>query len=236
MVSKITFFIHNSTPPSSSLPDSLQIFCQWEEPQHQIINSKTSWRTKVFQSPFFPYCIKIWNGLDPELENIDSYKEFKSKISSFIKMKSNSIFSVHDVYGVELLSWLRLNFIYLNEHKARHGFKNWTNSLYDCCSATETTSHFLLQCQQYQTIWLELFNSIYNLDPNIRKLFNDKYLHLFLYGSSFYSLETNREIIKPTIKFLKLFKRFKRPLLWPVFPLPPLHLRKNLTTVFWNFW
>ena len=41
-------------------------------------------RTKVFQWSFFPYCIKIRNGLDPDLQNIDSYKEFKSKISSFI--------------------------------------------------------------------------------------------------------------------------------------------------------
>ena len=39
--------------------------------------------------------------------------EFKSKISPFIKIKSNSIFSVHDVYGVKLLSRFRLNFSHL---------------------------------------------------------------------------------------------------------------------------
>ena len=38
-------------------------------------------KTKVFQSLFFPCCIKIWNSLDSDLQNIDSYKEFKGKIS-----------------------------------------------------------------------------------------------------------------------------------------------------------
>ena len=89
-------------------------------------------------------------------------------------MKSNSILSVHDVHGVKLLFRLRLNFSHLNEHKVQHGFKDGTNCMCDCGSATETTLHFLLQCQQYQTIRLELLNSIYNLDPNIRKINRNK--------------------------------------------------------------
>ena len=123
---EITFFLQNSTQPFSILPQSLHEFCLPEEPQHLIINSKTSWkpicRTKVFQSSFFPCCIKIWNGRDPDLQNIDSYKEFSSKISPFIKIKSKSIFTVHYVYGVKLLSRLRLNFSHLNQHKVRYVF------------------------------------------------------------------------------------------------------------------
>ena len=148
------------------------------------------------------------------------YKELKSKISPFINIKSNSIFSDHGVYGAKLLSRSRFNFSHLNEHKVRHGFEDGTNCMCDCGSATETTLHFLLQCQQYQTR-LELLNSIYNLVPKVRKLSIDKLLHLLLYWSKLYSFEINGEIIKLTIKFLKLCKRFERPLLWPVFPLPP---------------
>ena len=78
--------------------------------------------------------------------------------------------------------------------------------------------------------------SIYNLDPEIRKLSNDKLLHSLLYGSKLYSFEINREIIKVTVKFLKLSKRFERPLLWLVFPLPPYHLhRKIFYRIFDNF-
>ena len=102
------------------------------------------------------------------------------------------------MYGVKVLSRLRLNFSHLNEHKARHGFKNGPNCMCDFCSATETTLHFLLQCQQPQTIRLELLDSIYNLDPKIRNLSNDKPLHFLIYGSKLYSLEITREIIKLT--------------------------------------
>ena len=99
-----------------------------------------------------------------------------------------------NVYGVKPLSRLRLNFSHLNKCKVRHSFKDGTNCLCDCGSATGTTLHFLLQCQQYQRI-AELLNSIYNLDPKIRNLPNDKLLHLLLYGSKLYSFEKNpREI------------------------------------------
>ena len=149
-------------------------------------------RTKFFQSSSFPYCTKIWNGLDPVLQNVDSYKEFKSKILPFIRIKSNFIFSVHDMYDGKLLYRLRLNFIHLKERKVRHGFKDENNCMCDSGSATETTLNLLLQCQQYQTIELELINSIYNLDPKIRILSNDKILHLLLYGSKLSSFEINK--------------------------------------------
>ena len=84
--------------------------------------------------------------------------------------------------------------------------------MYNCGSATETKLHFLLQCQQYQTIRLELINSIYYLDPKIRNLSNDKLLNL-LHGSKLCCFKINREIIKLTVKFLKSFKQFQRPLL-----------------------
>ena len=153
----------------------------------------------------------------------------------FIKIKLNSIFSVHCVYGVKLLPRLRLTFRRLNKHKVWHGFKDVTNSIWDCGSSTKTTLHFLLQCQQYQTVRLELLNSIYNFDPKIRNMSNDKLLHLLFYGTKLYCFEINREAIKLTIKILKLSKRFERPLLWSLFPLTPQHLRRSLNTFFLNF-
>ena len=117
------------------------------------------------------------------------------------------------MYGVKLLSRLKLNFSHLNEHKVRHGFKDGTKCMRNCGLATETTLHFLLQLQQYQTIRLEIFNSIYNLDHKIRNLSNDKLLHLLSYRSKVYGFEINREIIKLTIMILKLSKCFERPLL-----------------------
>ena len=56
-------------------------------------------------------------GFDPDLQNIDSYKEFKDEISLFVKIKLNSVISVQNVRGVKLLTRLRLIFSHLNEHK-----------------------------------------------------------------------------------------------------------------------
>ena len=42
-------------------------------------------RTKIYQWSHFSYCIKIWNGLDPDIQDKDSYKEL------------NSVFSAHDL-------------------------------------------------------------------------------------------------------------------------------------------
>ena len=198
MVSEINFFLQHNTRPFSSLPDNLHKFFQWEEPIQRHL-AEPICRTKVFQSSFFPCCIKIWTGLDSDLQNLDSNKKLKSKTLPFIEIKSTSIFSVSKVYGVKLLSTLRLNFSILSQHKVRHGFKDATNCMCDCGSATKTTLHFLLQCQQYQTISLELLKSIYNLHPKIKNLSNDKLLHLLLYRSKLYSFETNREIIKTVL-------------------------------------
>ena len=154
------------------------------------------------------------------LENIEPFEKIKSNILPFIKGKSNSIFSVHNVYEVKLLSRLRPNFSHLNKRKVIHSFKDGTNFMCDCGWALETTLQFFLQCQLFQTITLELLTSIYNLDPKTYNLYNYKLLHLLLFGSKLRSFEINREIIKLIIKFLRLSKHFERPLLWPVFPLP----------------
>ena len=63
---------------------------------------------------------------------------------------------------------------------------------------------------------IRVLSSIYNLDPKKKDFSTDKLLHLLLYGSKLNSFEINREIIELIVKFLKLFKRFERPILWPV--------------------
>ena len=68
-------------------------------------------------------------------------------ILSFIKPKENSVFEIHDIKGLKLLTRLRLNFSHLNEHKIRHGFKDRVDPMCKCGVETETTPHFLLRCR-----------------------------------------------------------------------------------------
>ena len=104
------------------------------------------------------------------MEKVVSDKKCNGKISPYINIKLNSVFPVTDVYAVKLLSRLRLNFSRLNELKVDHDFKDET--MCDCGSVIETISHFLLQYQQNQTIRLELFKSIYNIDPKFYLMTN----------------------------------------------------------------
>ena len=60
---------------------------------------------------------EAWGNLRGELRKIDSINTFKSSILNFIRPRENSIFSVHDINGVKLLTRLKLDFSHLNEHK-----------------------------------------------------------------------------------------------------------------------
>ena len=57
-----------------------------------------------------------------ELINIDSINTFKLNILNFVRPRKNSVFAVHDINGVKLLTSLRLKIIHLNKHKLRHNF------------------------------------------------------------------------------------------------------------------
>ena len=65
---------------------------------------------------------------------------------------------------MKLLTRLKLEFSYLNEHKFQHGFKDTLNLLCTCGVELETPEHFLLHCQLYSTHKSELFNKMVKVD------------------------------------------------------------------------
>ena len=86
-------------------------------------------RTKAFESSFFPYCAKEWGNLSEELRNIDSVKMFKLSVLHFVRPRENSVFAVHDINGLKLLTRLGMNFSHLNEHKFRNNFNYTINPM-----------------------------------------------------------------------------------------------------------
>ena len=127
-------------------------------------------------------------------------------------MKENSLFAVHDIVGIKLLTRLRLGFSHLNDHKFRHNFKDTVNPLCSCGKDIESTIHYLLRCQHYSQQRPELLNGAYKSSPSLRDLSTDTLLNVLLYGSECFNFETNNELIKLTIAFLKSSKRFENPL------------------------
>ena len=127
-------------------------------------------RTKTFESSFFPYCAKEWGNFSEELRNIDSIKMFKLSIFNSVRPRENSVFAVHDINGLKLLTRLILHFSHLNEQKFRHDFNDSINPMYSCGREPKATLHYLLHCNFYPIYRLELLNDICALNHSLKNI------------------------------------------------------------------
>ena len=75
-------------------------------------------RTEYFANSFFPYTIKEWNNLSPEIRKSVSYEVFKNSLLKFIRPSPKSLCKVSDSLGIKLLTRLRLGLSHLREHKS----------------------------------------------------------------------------------------------------------------------
>ena len=164
-------------------------------------------RAKAFKLSFFPFCVKEWGNLSGELRNIDSIKKFKLSILNFVRPREYSVFPVHDINDLKLLTRSRLNFSHLNEHKFRHNFNDTINPMSSCRKEPETTLHYLLHSDFYSIYRIELLNDICALTNFLKNIVEENLLKLLLYGAEECSSKINSEILKCTIKFIKKKKK-----------------------------
>ena len=82
-----------------------------------------------------------------------------------------------------------------------------------CSSEPENTAHFLLRCQNHVISRSKLLRNVYNLDQTLRNYDDDHLIHIPLYGSEKFTFNLNKEIIKPTICYLKDIERFDESLI-----------------------
>ena len=110
-----------------------------------------------------------------------------------------------------MLISLRLNFSHLNEHKFRHNFKNTINPMCSCAFEPETTDHYLLRFKLYTDLRLDLLNDIYIYTINQTINFSeDQLVNVLLFGFENFTLDTNANILRRTIEFLKAISPFLR--------------------------
>ena len=128
------------------------------------------------------------------LKRLNRLKNYKKTLMKVIRTKENSVLGVSDIYGIKLLTCLRLNFSHLNEHKFRNNFNDTINLMYNCGAATETTIHYLLRCRLYSGQSPELLNGVYRLDSTLQNSSEDPLLIVLLYGSEKFTLNVNKEI------------------------------------------
>ena len=79
-------------------------------------------RHNYFKNSFFPSTISEWNNLDCKIRNSGNLSIFKKNLLNFIRPCANSIFNIHNPYGIKLLTRLQLGLSHLRDHKFRHCF------------------------------------------------------------------------------------------------------------------
>ena len=151
--------------------------------------------------------------LSDEIRSIESLKQFNKTSLDFIRPKENSIYAIHDISGLKLLTHLRLNFSHLNEHKFRHNFKDTFNPVCSCGFEPETTDHYLLHCKLYADLRLDLLNDIDTLSQSLINFSEDQLVNVLLFGFDSFTLDVNANILRRTIEFLKATERFKGTLM-----------------------
>ena len=140
-------------------------------------------RTKAFEASFFPYCANEWGNLSEELTNINSIKTLNLSILNFVRPRENSVFAVHDINGLKLLTRLRLNFSNLNKHKFRQNFNDTINPMCLCGKEPETALHYLLRWDFYSIHRLELLNDICASNHSLKNISEENLLNVLLYGA-----------------------------------------------------
>ena len=168
-------------------------------------------RHNYFKNSFFPSTIPEWNNLDCKFRNSGSLSTFKNNLLNLIRRCANSIFNIHNPYGIKLLTRLRLILSHLRDHKFRHCFQDTLNPLCDYGNDTETTTHFFLHCPSFHTPRQTLLNNIRNINEQILSHGEDQLIQTFLYGNPNCNLTVNRLLLNATIEYLILTERFKCP-------------------------
>ena len=99
--------------------------------------------TDRFTHTYSKNCVREWNQLDQSIRNCPTISGFKSQLAHLVRPTEKSIFGVHDIEEVRLLTRLRVQFNDLREHKFRHRF-HCANPMSFCQTGAEDNEHFLL--------------------------------------------------------------------------------------------
>ena len=137
-------------------------------------------RTQRYENSFFPYTIKSWKNFDNEAKSKPSVQSFKKYLNDFIRPLGHPVFEIRDIFGIKLLTKVRVGFSDLRDHRFNHNF----NCL--CGLEDETSVHFILCCPLYLTIRSTLLSKISDIISADVTLFPDEHLyHILIYGIMF---------------------------------------------------
>ena len=140
---------------------------------------------------------------------LKSFRSFKKRLLSFIRLMPNSIYNIHNPLGVKYLTRLRIGFSHLKEHKFRHNFQDSTDPMCSCSSGIETMIHFFLHCTNFNIQRQTLFEKIAKIDATILTENEDSIANTVLFGKPSYENSFNKAMLDAPIEYIL---RFNNPL------------------------
>ena len=149
-----------------------------------------------------------WNKLDRDITNGDSLNICKAALLTFVRPTGNRVFDINNLYGLKLLTRLRLYLNHLRYHNFRNNFQNCINPICDCGLEIEITTRFILKCPLFQSNRQFLLLNIKKIDESILKKHDELIPKILLNGDDKFELPCNKFILYSTIEFIASTERF----------------------------
>ena len=101
--SRSPLYLHNLIPPEREINYNLRRIHAFDQRVE---------RTNRYVNTYFQNCPKEWNQLDETLQSSQAISEFKRPLIQLVRPPKRSMFNIHDLDGVKLLTRLRVEFSY----------------------------------------------------------------------------------------------------------------------------
>ena len=118
--------------------------------------------------------------------------------------------NANDKNGIRRIAQLRVGLSDLHAHRNNHLFMNCPNATCVCAQGDETTEHFLLGCNRFNSQRTTLLSSLANISPTFDFSDTQSLSYILLYGSKDLSFYANTDILNATIAFISSSKRFEK--------------------------
>ena len=109
---------------------------------------QTMSRTQLYYNLFLPSCIRAWNELSPDVRDVNSLAIFKTRINENA-IKPPKYYFIGERFVRFQHTRIRTSCSPPNHHLF---LKNIVNDPNCTCGITETTRHYLFECQRYNRI------------------------------------------------------------------------------------
>ena len=163
--------------------------------------------TDALRILFFSWTINEWNKLNFNIRT-SSFNIFRANLIKIIRPIPNSVFGIFNPLGLKLITRLWLGLSHLNEHRFKHNFNDCINPLCTCGLDIESTVHYFLHCNYYNSARISLLNDLNSVDRTLLNLSDLSLVNVLLYGGPQFDDSHNAFMLNSSIKYRLISERF----------------------------